>query len=237
MSRPDSPFRRQGGRQQGPAGADNAGAETWNRPANRRSGRRSAASLFLSEHSIFSLPASPFFRSFSPFRVSDTKLNRPVFILVFFCVLKALEAPETRGNAGKLRFGSAAKPIQKGIFPCSCSGRRPAPRIRSPLPSFRPEPRPPVGAEWRNLIGALSTPKAPAFGRRPSPAGFLRSLRFGQNDGGRGAPVEMTGGGLRFGRTGRQGPDRNARGSDWAAGALRALAKAHIGNKIGNVKK
>ncbi len=25
--------------------------------------------------------------------------------------------------------------------------------VLEPIPSFRPEPRPPAGAEWRNLIG------------------------------------------------------------------------------------
>ncbi len=169
-----------GGRQQGPAGADNAGAETCNRPANRRSGRRSAASLFLSEHSILSLPAWPFFRSFSPFRASDAKLDRPVFILVFFCVLKALEAPETRGNAGKLQFGSAAKPIRKGIFPCSCSGRQPAPRIRSPftvISTGAPAPgRGGVEKPDRRSVDAESSGVRPApVASRISPLAPLRS--------------------------------------------------------------
>ena len=54
---------------------------------------------------------------------------------------------------------------------------------RLPFSSFRPEPRPPAGAERRNLASAPSTPKVSAFGRPPSLAGFLRSLRFGRNDG------------------------------------------------------
>ena len=56
------------------------------------------------------------------------------------------------------------------------------PHTHRPLPSFRPEPRPPAGAEWRNLENAPSTPQGCASGRPPSLAGFpLASL--GRNDG------------------------------------------------------
>ncbi len=68
----------------------------------------------------------------------------------------------------------------------STPGRLPRAR-RLPQPSFRPEPTPSrhfdrspgpwAGAERRNPEGAPSTPQAPASARRPSPAGFLHSLR------------------------------------------------------------
>ncbi len=52
-----------------------------------------------------------------------------------------------------------------------------------PSRHFDRSPGPWAGAEWRNPEGAPPTPQAPACARRPSPAGFLHSLRFGRNDG------------------------------------------------------
>ncbi len=55
--------------------------------------------------------------------------------------------------------------------------RCPSPVIPTPIRHFDRSHGPWAGAEWRNPEGALSTPQAPASARRPSPAGFLRSLR------------------------------------------------------------
>ncbi len=71
-----------------------------------------------------------------------------------------------------------------------CASPEMAERPSLPLPSFRPSsvistggPALRAGAERRNPAGAPPTPQALASARRPSPAGFLRSLRFGRNDG------------------------------------------------------
>ncbi len=71
---------------------------------------------------------------------------------------------------------------------------RPSPPVIPTLTRhFDRSPGPWAGAEWRNPEGAPPTPQAPAPGRRPSPARFLRSLRS----------VEMTVGGCPAGMTAR----------------------------------
>ncbi len=95
---------------------------------------------------------------------------------------------QRRRPPGQLRVarGSALRPKWPNGRRRSHPSFRPPPVISTGGPARR------AGAERRNPAGAPSTPQAPASARRPSPAGFLHSLRFGRNDGRGMRPVEMT---------------------------------------------
>ncbi len=174
----------------------------------KEQGRRPRVCLLFFERlfQYISTPAAVFsqFSAVSPAtgRIRQTGLCSDVFF--------SPGGARTPRNRWKTRFGMVAKIIWEGNVSTSRSGRQPAPRTPLPSPSIRPEPRPPAGAERRNPAGAppgkqwrrhRAVPEA-GLRRQPdfSPSTSLKAGCF--------ASVEMTGGVLRSGRSGRQGAGR-----------------------------
>ncbi len=90
-------------------------------------------------------------------------LDRPVFLFRFFTPRSPNPLESLKNAIGECRKFRITRII--------VLARRPPVRF--------PENK----RKYNGLAGVPPTPQAPAPGRPPSPAGFLRSLRFGRNDG------------------------------------------------------
>ncbi len=174
----------------------------------KEQGRRPQVCIhFLSGRSNTFPPQPPFFPQFSAVspatgRIRQTGLCSGAFF--------SPEAPEPRGIAGKRGSGWQQKRFGKEIFPHPAPDGSPRPEPRSLPRHFdrSPGPRPgrrgeirralPPGKQWRRhrAVPGAGLRRRPGF----SPSTSLRAGCF--------ASVEMTGGVLRSGRSGRKGAGR-----------------------------